>query len=118
MIAVARLIREHPAAIARTLRETFAVGLSDLGDRLTWGEAKLLLEQAASDGGTALGAELAGWSYPASLLQLLTLSAQIGDKNASAKVMPWALDLSRPERASDAEIAAADAELEEAIVFQ
>jgi hypothetical protein len=47
------------------------VGLSDLGDGFSWGEAKLLIEEAAADPGTAFGAELAGWAYPASLRELL-----------------------------------------------
>ena len=118
MIAVARLIREHPAAVARTLRETFAVGLSDLGDRLTWGVAKLLLEQAAGDGGTVLGAELAGWAYPASTRDLIGLMAHIGDQAAARKVMPWALEVPKREQPASAEqIAVADAQLEAEFIF-
>ena len=117
--AVVQLIREHRGPIARTLRETYGIGLSDLGDGVTWGEAKTLLEEAAGDGGTVFGAELAGWAYPASIPQLLMLVAQVGDWKASKKVMPWAME--RPGQknppASAAEIAAADAELEAEIVF-
>lgn len=94
------------------------MGLSDLGDGLTWGEAKLLIEAAAGDPRTAFGAELAGWAYPASMPELLSLIAQIGDKNASNKVMPWVLAKagSRPT-VTDEEMSLAQAELEDGIVF-
>lgn len=101
------------------MREAFGVGLSDLGDGLTWGEAKLLIEEAAADPSTALGAELAGWAYPASTPTLLALIAQIGDRNASAAVMPW--EMARPGAAEDRptadEVAVAEAALEDGIVF-
>lgn len=105
--------------IARTLRETFSVGLSDLGDGLSWGEAKLLLEEAAADPGTAFGAKLAGWAYPASLRELLSLMAQIGNQKAAHKVMPWVMKDARKRepQATPDEVAAATAELEDGIVF-
>lgn len=105
--------------MARTLRETFGVGLSDLGGALRWGEVRLLIEAAAGDPGTALGAELAGWAYPASIRDLISLTAQIGDPKASKRVMPWAMDgiRKRGTQATAAEVAAADAELEAEIVF-
>lgn len=95
------------------------MGLSDLGDGLSWGEAKILIEEAAADQGTALGAELAGWAYPASLRELLSLIAEIGDQKASRKVMPWVMKNSRNgEAAATAdEVALAQAELEDGIVF-
>ncbi|MDI9889976.1 hypothetical protein [Microbacterium sp. IEGM 1404] len=119
MIAVARLIRDHRGPVARTLRETFGVGISDLGGGLTWGEAHTLLVEAASDTGTALGAELAGWAYPANLRELITMIATIGDRKASQKVMPWVMKNPRGavSNASAAEIAEAQAELEDDIVF-
>ena len=98
----------------------YGTGLSDLGDRLSWGEAKTLLEEAAGDGGTALGAELAGWAYPASMPQLIALSAQIGDPKTARRVMPWAMDNPRRKKQNQAtpdEIAAAQAELEAEFVF-
>lgn len=116
MMAVARLVKDRRRTVARTLRETFGVGLTDLGDGLSWGEAKLLLEEAAADPSTALGAELAGWSYPATHVDLFSLIATIGNKDAAMKVMPWAFGGGR-QSASDAEIAAANAELEASIVF-
>jgi hypothetical protein len=95
------------------------VGISDLGDGLTWGEAKLLLDEAAADPGTALGAEMAGWAYPASLRELLTLAAQVGDWKSARKIMPWVMPDPRgtKQTASAEEIAAAQAVLEEGIVF-
>ncbi len=87
---------------------------------MTWGEAKTLLDDAAQDTGTAFGAKLAGWAYPASMRDLLTLAAQIGDWKAARRVMPWILD--DPQRnhnvpASPDEIASAEAELEQEFVF-
>ena len=113
------MIREHRRTVARTLRVTFGVGLSDLGDALSWGEAKLLLEEAASDPSTALGAELANWAYPASLPDLLSLIAQVGDEKAARKVMPWAMPSPRANGsgATPDEVAAALSDLESGIVF-
>ncbi|WP_247956453.1 hypothetical protein [Microbacterium galbinum] len=116
MIAVAQIIREHRGVAARTLR-AFGVGISDLGDGLLWGEAKLLLEGAAADPSTLLGAELAGWAYPASTLDLLTLIASIGDSKASKKLMPWALPRQNKQTADAAEIAEAQAALDDGLVF-
>lgn len=116
ILGVAQLIREHRPLVARTLRETFGAGLSDLGGALRWGEARLLLEAAAGDPGTALGAELAGWAYPASIRDLISLTAQIGDPKASKRVMPWALQRPATAATSD-EVAVAQAELEDEIVF-
>ena len=106
-------------AVARTLRNPYGVGLSDLGDALSWGEAILLIEAAVNDPSTILGAELAGWAYPASTLDLLSLSAQIGDWKTARRVMPWVLEISRPQQpnASADEIAIAEAELESEFIF-
>lgn len=118
MISVARLVRDRRRTVARTLRETFGVGLSDLGDGLTWGEARLLLEEAASDPSTALGADLAGWAYPATTPMLISLSAQINDRSAAKRLMPWEMGSSGTKHgASDEELAAAQAELNAGIVF-
>lgn len=116
--AVVQLIHSHRGSIAVTLRG-YGVGLSDLGDGVTWGEAKTLLEEAAADGATPFGAELAGWAYPASIPQLLSLVAQVGDWKAAKKVMPWAMEgiRKRTPQATAAEVAAADAALEAEIVF-
>ena len=110
-------MKERPGTVARTLRETFGVGLSDLGDGLSWGEAKLLLEEAAADPSTALGAELAGWAYPASTLDLLGIVAQFGKKATEARLMPWQMAEDRAGQPTPDEIAEAEAALAESIVF-
>jgi len=79
-----------------------------------------MLEDAAGDPGTAFGAELAGWAYPATTPVLLTLIASIGNKRASDKVMPWVLPdpwKRKKNQATPDEVAAANAELEAGIVF-
>lgn len=43
--------------------------------------------------------------------------AQVGNASAARKVMPWALRLTAEPTATDAEVAAATAELESDIVF-
>ncbi|MFC4223572.1 hypothetical protein [Lysinibacter cavernae] len=119
MIAVAQLIRDRPGTVARTLRETFGVGLSDLGDRLSWGEALLLLREAAADQSTALGADLADWAYPASIRDLIALSAQIANPKVASKLMPWAMERpgAKEPNATPDEVVAAVAELDAGIVF-
>jgi hypothetical protein len=99
------------------LRETYKCGLSDLGDAVTWGEAKILIEDAASDPSTSLGAELAGWAYPASMLDILSLAAQIGNRKVTAKLMPWALDGGRKQKSTPDEVAAAQAALDADFIF-
>jgi hypothetical protein len=66
-----------------------------------------------------LGAKLAGWAYPASLRELLSLMAQIGDQKAANKVMPWVMKdpRQRGPQATPDEVATATAELEDGIVF-
>lgn len=117
MIAVAQIIRDHRRVISRTMREEAGVGLSDLGDGLSWGEAKILIEEYASDPATHFGAELAGWAYPASTLELITLVATIRDEKATKKLMPWALQKKSGPTATPDEIATAEAELEADVVF-
>ena len=95
------------------------MGLSDLGGAVSWGEAISLIRSVAGDPSTVLGAQLADWAYPASTPQLISLIAQIGDKKASRRLMPWALEnpnRKKPEFTSD-EVAEAEAALEEGIVF-
>lgn len=118
ILSVAQFIRERPGIIAVTLRG-YGIGLSDLGGAVTWGEARLLLEEASADTATALGAELAGWAYRASLPDLLSIIAQIGDQKASRKVMPWVMKNPRTTeaKATPDEIAVATAEMESGIVF-
>ncbi|WP_236720211.1 hypothetical protein [Rathayibacter sp. VKM Ac-2630] len=83
---------------------------------MTWGEAKALLEDAAGDPGTAFGAELAGWAYPASTLQLIGVITAATHPKSTRALMPWVLE--RPASAAPPdEVAAAQAELEAGVVF-
>lgn len=95
------------------------MGLSDLGGAVSWGETKTLLEEAASDPSTVLGAALAGWAYPATTPELIGLIAQIGNPRASKRLMPWALENPRRKKtvATAEEVAEATAALEDGIVF-
>lgn len=93
------------------------MGLSDLGGALRWGEARDLIRAAAEDSSTAFGAELADWAYPASMPELLSVAAQIGDWKAARKVMPWAMARPGHTTATEEEIAAAEAALEAGIIF-
>lgn len=71
---------------------TYGLSIMDIGsDRLTWGEAYLLLKAAATDTSTRLGAELAGFAYPASMPQLYMLLATISDRDAAMSIMPWSV---------------------------
>lgn len=94
------------------------MGLSDLGDAVSWGEACVLIKRAAADPSTALGAELAGWAYPASMPELLTMIAQIPSKNAAKAVMPWSMKVPQEQApATPDEVAAANSALEADFVF-
>lgn len=114
MIAVAQFIREHRVAVTRTLREMGGVGLTDLGDGLSWGEARDLIEAAIADPSTVLGAEMAGWAYPASMKDIFMLTAAIRDPKVARQLMPWVIKTSD---ATADEIAEAEAALEDGIVF-
>lgn len=92
-------------------------GLSDLGGGLSWGEASLLLESAAADPSTLLGAELAEWAYPASLPDLISLAAQVGDKKAFKKIAPWTLGAQNNSGVTEAEIQAAQDALGDSMIF-
>jgi hypothetical protein len=89
---------------------------------LSWGEARDLVISAAADPSTALGAELAGWSYPASvpqIAQVIVSAAQLGRKGSKAagKLMPWALGAKRRETPTPKEIAKAQKEIDEEVIF-
>jgi hypothetical protein len=101
--------------IARTLRERFGVGLSDLGGALKWGEARLLIEAAAGDPSTEFGADLAGWSYAADAPTLLGIVVQA--PKAWKSLMPWVMKRPESSTATADEIAAAEAALEAEVVF-
>lgn len=62
------------------------VWLSELGTSCTWREASVLIEHFMSSTDCHLGADLAGWQYPASLIEIVQL-AHYGGKDAP---FPWA----------------------------
>lgn len=107
--------------LAPTLRAQFGVSIDDIGDRISWGEARDLVLSAAADTSTEFGASLAGWAYPASLIELMQLSATIADNKAFQSAAPWTMgeELRRraAEQATPDEIAVLDAQLDEEIVF-
>lgn len=72
-----------------------------------------MIDAAAADPSTTLGAHMAGWSYKATTPELLMLAATAGKR--SAEIMPWAIRT--PEQSSPAEVAAALEQLEDEIVF-
>lgn len=79
---------------------------------MPWAEAVDLIDAASGDTTTELGAALAGWSYPASVPELMLVAAVVGKRAES--VMPWATE---PERPTDDEVAAVHAELLDEIRF-
>lgn len=71
---------------------------------------------ALEDPSTRLGAAAAGWTYPASFPQLHIMRFLAGDD--VKKALPFDVDDAAPaEQASEDEIAAALAELEDEILF-
>ena len=88
------------------------MSLWDAGLAVPWAEMISLARSAASDPSTELGAAVAGWSYPASMIDLLGIVADFGRQ--ASKVFPF--KQTRPSASAD-EVAAAQAELEESIQF-
>nr|DAF39157.1 MAG TPA: hypothetical protein [Caudoviricetes sp.] len=80
-----------------------------------WAEAKALVLDALADASTALGAEHAGWEYPARTVDLLIVNALLGED--ASKVMPYQENASAEEPTSQSEVAAALAALEESIII-
>lgn len=80
-----------------------------------WAEAKALILDAIADASTTLGAEHAGWEYPARTVDLLIVNALLGED--ARKVMPYPENASAEEPTSQAEVAAALAALEESIII-
>lgn len=80
-----------------------------------WAEAKALILDAIADASTKLGAEHAGWEYPARTVDLLIVNALLGED--ASKVMPYKDHAPAEEQTSQAEVAAALAALEESIII-
>lgn len=81
-----------------TLRETFGVSLTELGDSLPHGELAALLRLAVADPSTRLGAKVQKWSYPATIPELMQVSSLV-DKNKRDQVLPWGMYAAEEERA-------------------
>lgn len=69
------------------MRACYGISSRQIGKTVTYGEAWQLVQAALEDTNTPLCASVAGWAYPATLIQLLQLAATIGDQ--SDKLMPW-----------------------------
>ena len=80
---------------------------------MSWGEAVDLADAALSDSGTELYAAVVGWRYPASVVDLVLMSAAVSG-DSEARVMPWHQP---PEMPSEEETAAVHAELLQEIHF-
>lgn len=91
IIALARLHHEHRQPFAATLRERYGISANQIGKTITYGEAWDLVYQLLDDPSNPLCAEIAQWSYPARLIDLLQLAATIGDGKAAEKSChgPW-----------------------------
>ena len=110
---LAHVHAEHGDTLPATLRERFGVSLWDVGDTISWREGLALTRAALRDTSTSLGASAAGWSYPATEVQLLTLAGMFG--KAARRVLPF--DVDEDGQADSTELAEAQAALDEGITF-
>jgi hypothetical protein len=117
MRGLVALRAEHGDALAATLRERFGVSLWDVGTLVTWGEVLALVRVAMSDPSTYLGAEVRGFSYPASMAEMVQISGMFG--KSAKRVLPFDPDTLEREaqRPTDTEVARAEAEAAEEIIF-
>lgn len=108
---------EHGDALAATLRAVFGVSLWDVGTRVAWGEALALARVALSDPDTYLGAEAMGLTYPASMVDMIQISGTFG--KYARRVLPFDPDTvgRDAQRPTDAEVAQAEIEASEEILF-
>lgn len=107
--------------LAPTLRARFGVSVDDIGDRVSWGEARDLILSCSADTSTEFGAHLAGWGYPSSLVELLQLAATIGNKKAFEAAAPWTMGERQRQReaatVTPGELAELEAQLDADFVF-
>ncbi|NUR79985.1 MAG: hypothetical protein HOQ21_06015 [Dermatophilaceae bacterium] len=88
------LIRDHRGAVEYDLRHRFGLGLRDIGDRLTIGEAARLIAICRTDPSSAVTAALEGWDFPISRVALALydlydlLLAAISDRKARPQPRP------------------------------
>lgn len=100
-----------------TLRARYGVSWWQAGQpNFPWPEVRALVLDALADPSTSLGAEAAGWEYPARLVDLVQVQALTGDQ--ASKVMPYKnTPATGTERITDDEITRAQAELAESIII-
>jgi hypothetical protein len=85
------------------MRASYGIGIGQIGDDVTYGEAWQLVQHALDDTSTPLCAELAEWSYPATLVQLLQLAATAGDGKTAERLMPWRMNARHSRNPSEIE---------------
>lgn len=96
--------------------------MSSIGtEAFPWAEAISLIMSAAADPSCALGADIAGWAYPAAMTQIIQtifLAAPLGRPGLKAlkKLMPWSAQTKKP-KVSAQEFAQAQKEIECEVIF-
>lgn len=120
MIWLASVASRHPVTLPATFRQVFHVSWFQAGtEALSWREAQVLTRAALADTTTPLGAEAAGWSYPASLPELLMLMLSAHSREVARAVsrsLPFDPD-GEAKAAEAAEVEAARAELLASVRF-
>lgn len=97
--------------------------MSDVGtEALCWGETRDLVMSAAGDPSTALGAEMAGWAYPATtpqIIQALMTSAQLGrdGMRVAKSLMPWEMGKALAAAPTASDVAKALSEIDQEVIF-
>jgi hypothetical protein len=85
------LIRRHRGAYEFDWRTRFGVPLSDVPERMSWGEAVRLSRELAHEPTSHVAAALAGWEYPVSRewVALRAVHARLGGKKDHPLPAPW-----------------------------
>lgn len=123
MTWLASIHQEHPQALPATMRERYGFPWGCLGQpQAPIAEAVTLTKAALTDTSTQLGAEHAGWEFPATVPELMHLMLQVDPKYAKM-VLPFDPDDPGPrggeqERSEDEVLVAkVQAEMEAAFTF-
>lgn len=123
MIWLAGIHQEHPQTLPATMRERYGFPWGCLGQpQAPIAEAVTLTKAALADTSTLLGAEHAGWEFPATVPELMHLMLQVDPRYAKT-VLPFDPDDPGPrgreqERSEDeALVARVQAEMEAAFTF-
>lgn len=95
ILTLRELIEEHPAEFAYDFRSRFNLGIDDIGTRISWREAYLLVIVLLKDSTSWLQAAYNDWSYPVSmewvmLVQQFDAFAMVNSKRKPQPTkMPW-----------------------------